>query len=88
MTNVNTTNVNKQIYRCIYRKFVIDRNETELIFKSTNPLPPRLYGLSKVHKPNIPLKPIVSAIHSPTYNLSRFLAQTLQPLWKIRITHN
>jgi len=86
---MSTTNVNKQIYRCIYRKFVIDRNnETELTFISTNPLPPRLYGLSKVHKPNIPLRPIVSAIHSPTYNLSRFLAQTLQPLWKIRITHN
>jgi len=38
--------------------------------KSTYPLPPRLYGLSKVHKPNIPLRLIVSAIHSPTYNLS------------------
>ncbi|KAG5339443.1 ALF aldolase, partial [Acromyrmex heyeri] len=58
---------------------IIAQNTKILVEKSnipTNPLPPRLYRLPKVHKPNIPLRPIVSAIHSPTYNLSRFL----QPL--------
>ena len=33
-------------------------------------LPPRLYGLPKIHKEDVPLRPIVSAIGSPTYNLS------------------
>ncbi|KAG5348176.1 DEAF1 factor, partial [Acromyrmex charruanus] len=47
--------------------------------KPTNLLS-RLYGLPKVHKPNILLRPIVNATHSPTYNLACFLAQTLQPL--------
>ena len=55
-------------------------NETKKTLKPTNPLPPRLYGLPKIHKPNVPLRPIVSAIKSPTFNLSRFLAKTLQPL--------
>ena len=55
-------------------------NETKKTLKPTNPLPPRLYGLPKIHKPNVPLRPIVSVIKSPTFNLSRFLAKTLQPL--------
>ncbi|XP_018307957.1 uncharacterized protein [Mycetomoellerius zeteki] len=55
-------------------------SKTKSTLKPANPLPPRLYGLPKVHKPNIPFRPIVSAIYSPTHSLSRFLAQTLQPL--------
>lgn len=42
-------------------------------------LPPRLYGLPKVHKPNVPLRPIVSAINSPTYRLAKYLTRLLQP---------
>ncbi|XP_046384847.1 uncharacterized protein LOC124155175 [Ischnura elegans] len=43
------------------------------------PKPPRLYGLPKVHKEGFPLRPIVSAIDSPTHNLARYLAKQLQP---------
>ena len=39
---------------------------------------PRLYGLPKIHKPTIPLRPIVSSIDSPTYALSKFLANFLK----------
>jgi hypothetical protein len=35
--------------------------------------PPHLYGLPKVHKPDIPLRSIVSYIGSPCYVLSGFL---------------
>ena len=41
---------------------------------------PQLYGLPKVHKDGIPLRPIVSAIGSPTYSLSKELARILSPL--------
>ena len=41
---------------------------------------PRLYGLPKVHKPNTPLRPIVSFVSSPTYGLSKFLASLLKPV--------
>ena len=35
------------------------------------PQPPKLYGLPKLHKPNIPMRPIaVSFCGSPTYQLS------------------
>jgi len=48
-------------------------SKTKSTLKPTNTLP-RLYGLIQVHKPNNPLRLIVSAIHFPTYNLFRFLA--------------
>ncbi|KAJ8049244.1 hypothetical protein HOLleu_01906 [Holothuria leucospilota] len=38
-----------------------------------NSLSPRLYGLPKVHKKDIPLRPIVSSINSPSYNLPGIL---------------
>ena len=41
---------------------------------------PLLYGLPKVHKPEVPLRPIVSFLHSPTYQLSKHLATILSPL--------
>lgn len=39
----------------------------------TDGILPRAYGLPKLHKPNCPLRIIVSSINSPLYNLSLFL---------------
>ena len=44
---------------------------------------PLLYGLPKVHKPNIPLRPIVSACDSPTDQLSNYVTHFIQPLVEI-----
>ena len=42
-----------------------------------NALPPRIYVLPKIHKPEFPLRPIVASIKSPTYFLSKFSADIL-----------
>ena len=42
--------------------------------------PPRFYGLPKVHKPSMPLRPIVSSIGTITYQCARYLADVLSPL--------
>ena len=42
--------------------------------------PGRLYGLSKIHKNGAPLRPILSAIGTPTYALAKFLVPLLRPL--------
>jgi hypothetical protein len=42
--------------------------------------PPRLYSLSKVHKPDIRLRPIVSSVGSPWYAQASFLHTILSPL--------
>ena len=44
------------------------------------PQPPKLYGLPKLHKPNIPMRTIVSFCWSPTYQLSKHLTNVLKPL--------
>ena len=41
---------------------------------------PLLYGLLKIHKPEVPLQPIASFYTSPTYQLSKHLVHLLSPL--------
>ena len=47
---------------------------------STDATPASFYGLPKIHKPGIPLRPITSCINAPTYNVSRHLVSILSPL--------
>lgn len=48
--------------------------------RSTDGLIPRIYGLVKIHKDNLPVRPIVSMVNSPTYNLSKHIANIISPL--------
>ena len=48
--------------------------------RSSVPQSPKLYGLPKLNKPNIPMRPIVSFCGSPTYELSKYLTTILKPL--------
>lgn len=41
---------------------------------------PRWYGLPKLHKPDVPLRPIVSMIGSVSYKLAKCLARMIAPL--------
>ena len=42
--------------------------------------PPKLYGLPKIHKQNVPLRPVVCQIDTPTYKLAQHLAKVLSKL--------
>ena len=46
----------------------------------TGSRPGILYGLPKVCKPNIPLRPIVSSINSHSFNIAKFLVPLLRPI--------
>ena len=46
----------------------------------TGASPPKFYGLPKVHKSVMPLRPIVSSIGSVTYETSKELSRILKPL--------
>ena len=39
-----------------------------------------LYGLPKVHKENIPLRPILAAYNSPNFSIAKFLVPLLNDL--------
>uniref|UniRef100_H3AE75 Uncharacterized protein n=1 Tax=Latimeria chalumnae TaxID=7897 RepID=H3AE75_LATCH len=43
-------------------------------------VPPRFYGLPKIHKEGNPLRPIVSNIGSPAYALAKYLCDITSPL--------
>ena len=52
-------------------------------YKSMYPtgcVPPKFYGLPKIHKPDTPLRPIVSSCGSVTYGVAKELAKILKPL--------
>ena len=41
---------------------------------------PKFYGLPKIHKKNVPLRPVVSSIGSVTNGVAKELAKTIEPL--------
>ena len=56
---------------------------TDALYYRINPTSeavPKFYGLPKVHKNNIPLRPILSSIGSITFKTAQFLASILSPL--------
>ena len=55
----------------------------EFALKSLDGRAPRLYGLPKIHKQGVPLRPIVSFVESPTHSLSKKTTRILSHLvWK------
>ncbi|XP_062714231.1 uncharacterized protein LOC134291004 [Aedes albopictus] len=46
--------------------------------KSNTAICPRIYGLPKAHKPELPLRPVVPNITSPTYQLSKYVSNIIQ----------
>ena len=47
----------------------------------SDPIPPRLHGTIKAHKPekNYPMRTIVSTIGTPAYGIFKYLVQIIQP---------
>ena len=46
----------------------------------TGAVPPKYYGLSKVHKPGMPLRPIISSVGSVTHATAKELTRIIKPL--------
>nr|VZI25895.1 unnamed protein product [Spirometra erinaceieuropaei] len=51
-----------------------------LAIKPVDAAAPRFYGLPKVHKAGVPLRPIVSLRGAPTFNLAKWLFRNLRSL--------
>ena len=49
-------------------------------FYPTVDQPPRFYGLPKIHKGNMPIRPIVCSIGTISYQGARYLVTVLSPL--------
>ncbi|MCP4351129.1 MAG: hypothetical protein GY795_37160 [Desulfobacterales bacterium] len=81
-------NLEKKMRRFLYslvKKNVLSE-QTFAKIAPTGSSPGILYGLGKVHKAGCPLRPILSAIGTPSYHLAKFLVPLLSPLTKNRYT--
>ncbi|CAH8544682.1 unnamed protein product [Dicrocoelium dendriticum] len=48
---------------------------------------PRLYGLPKTHKPNVPLRPVLDMKNSPYHSIARWLVLILTPIRERIVVH-
>ena len=91
-TYINLNNNPLKKWQAKYNKnlkvILKDLPDLEQKFKSYLPRLPVIYGLPKIHKENMPLRPIVSTYNSVNYKLSSWISQKLTPcLNKISNSH-
>ena len=72
LTLMKNEELSQNLYQCLRRSDAINS---------------QIYGLPKVHKPDVPSRPIVSFYASPTYHLSKHLCHILSPLVGNTISH-
>ena len=53
-------------------------NKLYYCLKPTDSPAPRFYGQPKIHKPGVPIRPIVSYSGFPLYNLNKYIANILK----------
>lgn len=70
-------NLSKNIYNDWNTKKYFPRKLTKFDLSFTNCTLSRFYALPKTHKPNWPLRPIISSITDPTYYLAKCLSDHL-----------
>ena len=49
---------------------------------------PRLYGLPKIHKDGVPLRPILDMTNSPYHAMAQWLAELLEPVQQRLASHS
>ena len=57
------------------------------VIRPTGSQRPRMYGLPKIHKQDLPCRPILSMIGSAPHELAKFLAALLQPVLELYSTN-
>ena len=78
LSNNPLSKITMEVKRAIKLSLLDDRTKKWLT--PNCPITPRIYGLPKIHKQGVPLRPIVNTIDSPTYDLEKYLAGILKPL--------
>ena len=77
------TNKSKTKLISLLKKIKADGGIEEQLYKKMYPtgaVAPKFYGLPKIHKRDIPLRPIVSSRGSISYEVAKELSRTLRPL--------
>ena len=78
----NTAKNEARLQRCLL-KMVKNNELPKFVYEAIRPTGsqrPRMYGLPKIHKKEIPCRPILSMIGSAQHELAKFLSAVLQPV--------
>ena len=67
-----------RLVESLFKQKIIDE-ETKFRIRSSGSSPGVMYGLPKIHKPDTPMRPILSTINSHNYQVSKFLNNLLTP---------
>ena len=59
-------------------------DKEKVTLKSSNPIITKLCGLPKIYKPGTDMRPIISSIREPNYNLAKFLTKKLNSFTKFQ----
>ena len=80
--NDNTAKIESRIQRRLLqlrKEYLISKQVYEAI-RPTGSQRPRMYGLPKIHKKDVPLRPILSMTGSAQHQLAKWLTSLLQPV--------
>lgn len=75
-TNITQNKNNDIIKRWHKLKYITEQEKRHLTIH--NAQPPKMYGLLKIHKEGMPIRPVIAHTQAPLYNLSKFLSNTLK----------
>ena len=81
-TQKYTSKIQKHLCKLRKEKKFTDKEYFEIY--PSDPIPPRLYGTVKAHKPekNYPMRTVVSTIGTPPYGISKYLVKIIQATLK------
>lgn len=84
-----TSTVQNNTNKLIHENFVMQNidKKTCTFLKTYNGIAPRFFGQPKYHKEGTPLRPVISTIGSPTYNLSKHISQILTSAYNTNNTY-
>ena len=69
--------MNQKLVNDLYKQQYINLSE-KIKLSCSAPSAPVLYGLPKIHKPNLPLRPIAASTNVPCYGLSKYIGKILK----------
>nr|CAH8859853.1 unnamed protein product [Trichobilharzia regenti] len=79
----DTTERTENLLTKLLKRMKEDSVITQEVYEQIRPCSstiPRLYGLPKVHKENVPLRPVIEMVNSPYHQIAKWLADILEPV--------
>ena len=79
----DNTQKQEQAISAFLRRAVANKHLPAEVYDRISPVGstrPRMYGLPKIHKPDVPLRPILSMVNAPQHAMAGWLTEVLRPV--------